>query len=185
MSFLSSDTWKQYFEKRNTKILLLGIDDTGKKTIFRQLQLFDQIRYDQLIGFQGMIFEYKGFNITSWDYTADDRIRAYWRRKYFSDIKGIIYVVDSSNSMRLEYSVYELHEILKEEKIKDSILLIFLNKQDQKNSIDSDEFEKKLNKELIENRTFKIQKSIATIGEGIYEGLNWIGESINNKFRPK
>lgn len=142
MNFASSETWNNYFENRNTKILLLGLDDAGKKTILQHLDLFDQIKRDPIIGFDPQIVEYKGFNITCWDYTADDRIRVYWRKKYFPNTQGIIYVVDSSNSFRLEESVYELHEILKEKEIKEAILLVFLNKQDKENPIDSFEFKK-------------------------------------------
>lgn len=183
MFFLQSEAWNKYFKDRTTKILLLGLDDAGKKTILRQLHLSDLIRHNPLIGFNPDIVEYKGFNLISWDYTADSRIRAYWRREYFPNTQGIIYVVDSSNSLRLEENLFELHQILKEEKIKDSVLLIFLNKQDCENVIDSIDFEKKIDAELIKNRTFKIQKLIATTGEGFLEGLNWLGENINQKYK--
>lgn len=183
MAFLTSETWKKYFENRDTKILMLGLDDAGKTTILKQLKLSDHIRIESIIGFNPEIFEYKGFKLIAWDYMGNDRIRDFWRRCYFPGTNGIIYVIDSSALSRLEQSIEELNEILKLEETKESVFLIFLNKQDQEGAIDSNEFQKQLNFELFGSRPFKIQTTIATAGEGLYEGLNWFGENINKKIK--
>lgn len=116
-------------------------------------------------------------------FTRGDRFREFWRKCYYPKTKGIIYVVDSSDSSRLEQSIEELCDILDEKELKESIVLVFLNKNDHPNTINEVDFQKKLNFELLKSRTFKIQKSIATTSEGLYEGISWLGENINNKFK--
>lgn len=181
MDFLASDAWKKYFENKDTKILMLGLDEVGKSTILQQFHLSDHILAKQLIvGFNPEILDYKGFNIISWDLPGGDRFREFWRKYYYPKTKGIIYVVDSSDSSRLEQSIEELCNI---EELKESIVLVFLNKNDQPNTISEEDFQKKLNFESLKNRTFKIQKSAATTSEGLYEGINWLGENISNKFK--
>lgn len=181
IDFPTSDTWKKYFENKETKILMLGLDCEGKSTILEQFHLSNHLQFVHIVGFNHEIIDYEDFKIICWDYIGDDRIRTFWKQNYFPKTNCLILVVDSSDKERLEQSIDELHLLLKEKEIRESVILVFLNKMDLPNSIIVDDFEKKLIKDL----TFKIQKLSATKCEGFVEGLNWIGEQIDKKFRQK
>jgi 50S ribosomal subunit-associated GTPase HflX len=44
--------------------------------------------------------------------------------------QGLIFVVDSSDTARLEEARSELHKIINDREMKDALLLVFANKQD-------------------------------------------------------
>lgn len=47
--------------------------------------------------------------------------------------QGLIFVVDSSDRNRMEEARQELHRIINDREMKDSLLLVFANKQDLDN----------------------------------------------------
>jgi ADP-ribosylation factor protein 6 len=44
--------------------------------------------------------------------------------------QGLIFVIDSSDRVRIEEAKQELHRIINDREMKDSLLLVFANKQD-------------------------------------------------------
>lgn len=64
-----------------------------------------------------------------WDVGGQDKIRPLWRH-YYSGTQGLIFVVDSSDTARLEEARSELHKIINDREMKDALLLVFANKQD-------------------------------------------------------
>lgn len=44
--------------------------------------------------------------------------------------QGLIFVIDSSDRARIEEAKQELHRIINDREMKDSLLLVFANKQD-------------------------------------------------------
>ncbi len=63
-------------------------------------------------------------------------IRPYWRC-YYPNTDAIIFVVDSADVERLAIAKQELSAMLEEEELKESILLVFANKQDQKGALNA------------------------------------------------
>lgn len=47
--------------------------------------------------------------------------------------QGLIFVIDSSDEQRMEEARQELHRIINDREMKDSLLLVFANKQDLDN----------------------------------------------------
>ena len=65
--------------------------------------------------------------------------------------------------------------IYKEDELKNSILMIFANKQDMKNPLTPAEISKSLGLCSLKNRTWSIFKTSALNGEGLEEAMNWLG----------
>ena len=63
------------------------------------------------------------------DVGGQDKIRPLWRH-YFNGTQGLIFVVDCSDHDRIDEARQELHRIINDREMKDSIILIFANKQD-------------------------------------------------------
>ena len=55
------------FQKKNTRILLLGLDGAGKTTILNKLKFNENINTVPTIGFNVETIEYKNLNFTIFD----------------------------------------------------------------------------------------------------------------------
>lgn len=76
-----------------------------------------------------------------WDIGGQREIRPYWKN-YYDNTDGLIYVVDSSDDLRLEECTNELFDLLKEEALAKVPLLVFANKQDLDFALEADEVRK-------------------------------------------
>ncbi len=100
-----------------------------------------------------------------WDLGGQSSIRPYWRC-YYPNTDAIIFVVDSTDTERLEIAKAELFAMLEEEDLKDAILLIMANKQDAKGALSSKELSEAMGLAQIRNRQWSIQETSATQGKG-------------------
>jgi small GTP-binding protein len=133
------------------------------------------------IGFNVEAIEHKGLNLHVWDIGGQERIRALCRH-YYHNTQGLIFVVDSNDVTRVEEARNELHGLLEEDELRDAILLVYANKQDQPNAIKPQELANRLKLNSVTNRPWQVQGTCATTGDGLYEGLDWLGAQINKKF---
>jgi len=78
-----------------------------------------------------------------WDIGGQREIRPYWKN-YYENTDALIFVVDSSDDMRLEEGETELSDLLKEESLAGVPLLVFANKQDLEFAVDASEVLDKL-----------------------------------------
>ena len=72
---------------------------------------------------------YKNTKFNVWDVGGQDKIRPLWRH-YFSGTQGLIWVVDSKDTERMEEAAKALENTLNNSEMKDTLILIFANKQD-------------------------------------------------------
>jgi ADP-ribosylation factor-like protein 1 len=100
-------------------------------------------------------------------------IRPYWRC-YYPNTDAIIFVVDSADSERMPVAKGELAAMLEEEDLKDAILLVFANKQDQKGAMNAQQISDALGLPEIRNRQWSIQETSALKGKGLFEGFDWL-----------
>ena len=63
------------------------------------------------------------------DVGGQDKIRPLWRH-YYSGTQGLIFVVDCADRDRIDEARQELHRIINDREMRDTIILIFANKQD-------------------------------------------------------
>ncbi|OLY83737.1 ADP-ribosylation factor [Smittium mucronatum] len=168
------------FGKREMRILMVGLDAAGKTTILYKLKLGEIVTTIPTIGFNVETVEYKNINFTVWDVGGQDKIRPLWRH-YYQNTQGVIFVVDSNDRERVNEARDELTRLLNEDELRDSILLVFANKQDLPNAMDSAEITDKLGLRSMRNRIWYIQSACATSGDGLYEGLDWLSTNLKSK----
>ena len=75
----------------------------------------------------------------------------------------------------------ELHRMLNEDELRDSVLLVFANKQDLPNAMSAAEMTDKLGLHGLRNRQWYIQACCATTGDGLYEGLDWLSATLQKR----
>ncbi|GKA06676.1 ADP-ribosylation factor 1 [Tanacetum coccineum] len=171
---------RQLLAKRDIKILMLGLDDSGKTTILYKLKLEEFVATVPTIGFNVEALEYKNIRFTVWDVGGQDTIRPLWRH-YYRNTQALIFVVDSHNKRRIYQARNELHRLLHEDELRDATILVFANKQDLPNAMRVSEVADKLKLHSISQHRWHIQSTSATTGQGLYEGLTWLTSNIPNE----
>ena len=180
MGLFFSKVWQKLFGKREMRILMVGLDAAGKTTILYQLKLGEVVTTIPTIGFNVETVEYKKINFTVWDVGGQDKIRLLWRH-YYQNTQGLIFVVDSNDHDRIDDAREELQRMLAEEELKDAVVLVFANKQDLTGAMTPADVVEKLGLPSLRGRLWHIQGCCATTGDGLHEGLDWLGENIATK----
>ena len=93
------------------KILVLGLDNSGKTTILKTLsdESIDSITPTH--GFNIKNLAQDGFKLTVWDVGGQKALRSYWSN-YTEGIDSLVYVIDSADRKRLAESGAELQKLL-------------------------------------------------------------------------
>lgn len=124
--------------------------------------------------------QYKGIWFTVWDVGGQDKIRPLWRH-YFQNTQGIIFVVDSNDRDRIGDARDELMRMLNEDELRDAALLVFANKQDLPNAMSVAEVIEKMSLSSLTTRKWQVEATCATTGDGLYEGLGWLSDTLHQK----
>lgn len=69
--------------------------------------------------------------------------------------------------------------MLAEDELRDALLLVFANKQDLPNAMSAAEISDKIGLHTLRQRTWYIQNTCATTGDGLYEGLDWLSQQLS------
>jgi len=128
MGLTFSRIWNRMFGKKEMRILMVGLDAAGKTTILYKLKLGEIVTTIPTIGFNVETVEYRNISFTVWDVGGQDKIRPLWRH-YFQNTQGLIFVVDSNDRDRMHAARDELHRMLNEDELRESVLMVFANKQ--------------------------------------------------------
>merc|ERR1712188_364856 len=164
--------------KKDCRILMVGLQAAGKTTILYKLKLGEVVTTIPTIGFNVETVEYKNISFTVWDVGGQDKIRPLWRH-YYQNTQGIIFVVDSNDRERVTEAKDELNRMLSEDELRDGVLLVLSNKSDLPQAMSAAETADKLGLHSLRNRQWFIQATCATNGEGLYEGLDWLSNTIS------
>ncbi|KAM0794398.1 ADP-ribosylation factor 6 [Usnea florida] len=181
-----SKIMSKIFGSREMRLLMLGLDAAGKTTILYKLKLNSDITTIPTVGFNVETVTYKNVKFNVWDVGGQDKIRPLWRH-YYSGTQGLIFVIDSNDRSRIKEAKEELHKIIQDREMREALLLVFANKQDIPGAMKVPEVIERLEltklsaKELKENRKeriWSVMPSVATSGDGLFEGLEWLSKNI-------
>jgi len=175
------------FGKKEMRILMVGLDAAGKTTILYKLKLGEVVTTIPTIGFNVETVEYKNISFTVWDVGGQDKIRPLWRH-YYQNTQGVIFVVDSNDRDRIDDSKdyehsakEELNRMLSEDELREAVLLVFANKQDLPNAMKVQEVTERLGLNKLRDRQWYIQGCSAPTGDGLYEGLDWLSNTLSKR----
>jgi small GTP-binding protein len=125
----------------------------------------------------GETLDYERIAFTCWDLGGSDKYRPLWR--YYSQKRlDLVFVVDSSDRLQVDKAAEELHALLREEVLRDAVLLVFANKQDLPDVMNVPELRKRLRLTELRGRAWHIQPSFAPKEHGLQEGLHWLLRAI-------
>jgi len=107
---------------------------------------------------------------------------------FFFFHRGIIFVVDSNDRDRIDDSKdyehsakEELNRMLSEDELREAALLVFANKQDLPNAMKVQEVTERLGLNKLRLRQWYIQGASAPTGDGLYEGLDWLSNTLSKR----
>ncbi|XP_040054140.1 ADP-ribosylation factor-like protein 3 [Gasterosteus aculeatus] len=163
--------------EREVRLLLLGLDNSGKTTLLKQLAEEDISHIAPTQGFNIKSVQSSGFKLNVWDIGGQPKVRPYWKN-YFENTDVLIYVIDSSDRKTLEETSLELFELLEEEKLAAVPLLIFANKQDLATATPTSELVECLHLHTIRDRMWQLQACSAVTAQGLQDGMTWVCKNI-------
>ncbi|KAJ7979503.1 ADP-ribosylation factor [Quillaja saponaria] len=163
MGIMFTRLFSSLFGNKEARILVLGLDNAGKTTILYRLQMGEVVSTIPTIGFNVETVQYNSIKFQVWDLGGQTSIRPYWRC-YFPNTQAIIYVVDSSDTDRLVIAKDEFHAIL----------------EDLPGALDDAAVTEALELHKIKNRQWAIFKTSAIKGEGLFEGLDWLSNTLKS-----
>uniref|UniRef100_A0A8C5NXH0 ADP-ribosylation factor n=1 Tax=Jaculus jaculus TaxID=51337 RepID=A0A8C5NXH0_JACJA len=180
MGNIFANLFKGLFGKKEMLILMVGLDAAGKTTILYKLKLGEIVTTIPTIGFNVETVEYKNISFTVWDVGGQDKIRPLWA-PLLPEHSRLDFVVDSNGRERVNEAREELMRMLAEDELRDAVLLVFANKQDLPNAMNVAEITDKLRLHSLRHRNWYIQATCATSGDGLYQGLDWLSNQLQNQ----
>ena len=117
------------------------------------------------------------FVLNVWDIGGQDSYRNFWRH-YYTGTQGLVFVIDSCDTDRLKLCREEIVDVLSDDQLVNAAVLILANKQDQPGAMSPEQILQTLKLDAFLNgRTFKIQGSTATTGDGLLNGFTWLASN--------
>ncbi|XP_071818779.1 ADP-ribosylation factor-like protein 6 [Apostichopus japonicus] len=170
--------------KKQAQILCVGLDNSGKTTIINKLKPKETQTEDIVptIGFTVEKFKSTAVNFTVFDMSGQGKYRNLWEH-YYKDAEGIIFVLDSSDKLRMVVAKEELDLLLQHSEIKGRRIpvLFFANKMDMKDSLTSVKCSQMLELERVKDKPWHICSSNALTQEGLHEGVQWLTDQLTSQ----
>jgi len=164
-------------KEKEVRILMLGLDNAGKTTIWKKFNGEDINSISPTLGFNIKTLEHNGFQLNIWDIGGQKSLRSYWRN-YFESTDGLVWVVDSADKIRMEDCNAELQNLLQEERLTGATLLIFANKCDLPGALTAEEIKTALNLNTITSHHWRIVWCSGVTGQNLLEGIDWMLNDI-------
>jgi Arf/Sar family protein len=174
---------------------MLGLDAAGKTTILYKLHIGEVLSTVPTIGavwqpsarpaltpslragFNVEKVQYKNVQFTVWDVGGQEKLRPLWKH-YFADTDALIYVVDCLDRDRIEQAAREFQDIANDPLMRNAAILMFANKQDLEGALGPRELPPLMGLDKMRSRKWHVQGTVATRGEGLYEGLDWLSRTL-------
>mmetsp|Transcript_25055 Transcript_25055/g.34527 ORF Transcript_25055/g.34527 Transcript_25055/m.34527 type:complete len:352 (-) Transcript_25055:123-1178(-) len=179
-----------YLKKRKDRLLtlvLVGLDNAGKSTLLATLKGESSDKVTPTWGFASENILEGKCKIDIYDLGGGKNIRKIWER-YYAEVHGVVYVIDSADTERIAEAKDELHIMLKDSHLSGKPVLIFANKQDLPSALSAAEMASRLELSSIQNTRHQIVLCTAKTKEGseadpaVKKGLKWLLQQIETDY---
>lgn len=172
-----------FSKKKIVKICFVGLDRAGKSSIVRWLveEKFDDQINKRTVGMEVAKLESLGLQFIAWDIGGQRAFRETVWQSYLLGAKAVIYVIDSTDVLRLEEASEELEKYVIENPQLQSIpILILANKQDLPNALSQSELELYLKISSYNRINIEIFPISCKTGFNIKESFSWLCNQLSN-----
>ncbi|XP_045780875.1 ADP-ribosylation factor-like protein 13B isoform X2 [Maniola jurtina] len=179
--------------RRHIVLILIGLDNAGKTKTVNNLAGEKDDKVLPTVGFKAVNLIHKDTPVTIYDLGGGPHFRQIWPQ-YYSEVHGVIFVIDSSDFARLEECKSVLEEVLSHDKISGKPVLVLANKQDKSGALDDIDVVEKLNIEPLVNRyrcptlvesysaTPDVNSKKPKIDPGLRKGYHWLLNYIVKRY---
>lgn len=122
----------------------------------------------------------ESYTLNVWDVGGQRTLRPYWRN-YFESTDAVVWVVDSSDTLRLDDCSAELRQLLAEQRLAGCTLLVLANKQDLAGSLTMEQVRDQLKLDQITSHTWRILPCSAITGEGLDDAMDWVTTEVASR----
>ena len=177
MGFIFSKILEFFSRSRNKfKIILLGIQNAGKTTILYRLSIGQLVKTTPTIGSNVEEISYNNIKLQAWDLGGQESSRSMWE-VYYTNTDAIIYVIDTSDET-YDDSKTQFYKLLKNDTLKNAIILIYANKQDLPEAKSVSDIIQIYELDNIKDHIWHIQPCSAQTGEGLITGIKWLSDQL-------
>ena len=147
--------------KREVQMLVVGLDNSGKSSLIFQMKPKKKKKTEAFeatptVGFLVEKFVYHNLAITCLDMSGQSKFRTLWEA-YFGDVEAILFVVDSSDRIRMCVAKNELDELLQNPRLPPVPMLFLANKMDLDDALTPEDTAKVLELHRITDRPWHVQ----------------------------
>lgn len=164
-------------------VVVIGLDLAGKTSLLYRLKLREFVKTIPTKGFnmekiKVAIGSSRSITFQIWDVGGQEKLRPLWK-SYTRRMDGIVFVVDSTETERMEEAKVELHKITRTSENQGIPVLVLANKQDLPVPLSVTEIEKVLAlHEMSASTLHHVQGCSAVDGQGLQPGLEKLYEMI-------
>mmetsp|Transcript_8264 Transcript_8264/g.20890 ORF Transcript_8264/g.20890 Transcript_8264/m.20890 type:complete len:206 (-) Transcript_8264:302-919(-) len=183
--------WEYAFRKVEFRVLILGVEQSGKTSALERLKaLFSDavalLKVVPTVGLNIARLEASGSNLVFWDLGGALGLRSIWEN-YYAEAHALVFVVDSSSDeVQMNAARDALQRALGSSKLSGAPLLVLANKSDLAGSSGEalSSIQQQFSRRALEigdgspDRAFLVLSACAHSGEGLREGIAWLVDAV-------
>ncbi|KAK3279761.1 hypothetical protein CYMTET_12370 [Cymbomonas tetramitiformis] len=183
--------WEYIFRKVEFRILILGVDKSGKTTLLERIKTIyteaEGLSPDKILPTVGLNIgrvEACNAKLVFWDLGGQAGLRSIWE-KYYAEAHAILYVVDASEESRFEEAKQAFHRAISSQDLDEAPVVVIANKQDHTQVAELAVVEKALGTQKANRptRPCRTQKVSATNGDGVEDAVSWLVDAMKRSRR--
>ncbi|NXL64787.1 ARL11 protein, partial [Chordeiles acutipennis] len=165
-------------QKRDARVVMLGLDFAGKSTLLYKLKTGQAVETCPTVGFNVESLQTPcHVSFTLWDVGGQGSLRASWP-DYLEDTNTLIFVLDSTDTARLPEAAAALEEALSHPSMAGVPVLLLANKQDMPGALAPAELGERLQQGRLAGQRWVLRGCSAHTGQGLQEALAILGELL-------
>ncbi len=163
------------------RVIITGLDASGKSTLLYRYRDLKQKSaraevYSAFYPIESLTVNEFEFHVYDIEYDGERNLHL--KRHYHEGAMAVVFVIDASDTEKIQTARQELENLLQCEMLNDAVLLVFANKHDLPNVMSCSELVEKLGLYNLGERNWNIQSCSAITGEGLDKGFEWIRKQI-------
>jgi small GTP-binding protein len=165
---------RRLFRQKTKRVVITicGLDKAGKTTIVRYLVAGEYKSTTPTMGVNREVIDLPNLQMDIFDLGGQEDFRGLWP-EINEKSDGLVYVVDSTDYLRLFESKEIFHNIVNGQINTLIPVLILLNKCDLENPLSRPEFIDRFELMDLDNMKWACYVTSAITGEGVYEAFKW------------
>ncbi|KND02990.1 small GTP-binding protein domain [Spizellomyces punctatus DAOM BR117] len=182
MYTLITGLYKQWTQKEEFYVIILGLDNAGKTTLLERIKSIylgvaglPPEKIAPTVGLNIGKVEINNTRLNFWDLGGQRELHSIWE-KYYSECHAIVFVVDATDKERIEEVKETFETVITNDTVEGVPVLMLANKQDVPSALKVHEIKEIFNPIALRlgARDSKVLPVSALKGDGVQEAVDWL-----------